>query len=242
MGQDLRVNAVAVIQARLGSSRLPNKALATIPMRDASEPSIVSTVRRVVAVGIPVVGAVPERDLHTLGELMASAGCTSVFGGAEHDVLHRVHEAAQGYDAIMRVTGDCPLWCPDIGKQMLRVWEHDRAPGGAGWDYVTNDTTKSGWPDGTDTEVFSAEALHEAHKRANRPGDREHVTPWIRDTFPVQAIFTSPRNYKEINLSVDTEDDLTRVRSVARHLYRKQVAWPHLLHACYTVGLVDGTD
>ena len=94
--------------------------------------------------------------------------------GSENDVLSRYHQAAVSVkaDIIMRVTGDCPLIDPEICGRVLVLM-------GNGVEYASN-VDPRGWPKGLDCEVFTFDALDRAHKEADDPYDREHVTPWMR--------------------------------------------------------------
>jgi spore coat polysaccharide biosynthesis protein SpsF (cytidylyltransferase family) len=113
---------------------------------------------------------------------------------------------------VMRVTGDCPLFAPDVANLVLRTFLSGDAP------YVWNDTAATGWPDGTDVEVMTMAALNEAkHAHSASPADREHVTPWIRRTRGA-GVVAAERDWSELKLSVDTAPDLDRVRAIMAHV------------------------
>ena len=167
---------VAVIQARLGSRRFPGKSLAVLHGR----PMIQHVIERVQRIGVDeVVVAIPSKDIK-LSNFVKSLN-VSVVLGSERDVLGRLWMAASfhGADVVMRVTGDCPLWMPEAGKQVLAGFRtNDR-------QYWSNDTTQSGWPDGTDTEVFSRQILDRSYRARSTATayDLEHVTSWMRRTL-----------------------------------------------------------
>ncbi len=166
---------LAVIQARVGSTRLPGKALLDLGGR----PMISRVIDR--AMAIPRVDQVvlatterPEDD--ALADLAGRTGVPCVRGSVD-DVLDRFHTAWRAHpaEAIARVTADCPLLDPEVSGRV--VAEYLDNAGAA--DYASNVEPPS-FPDGLDTEVFSAAALERAWREATRPSDREHVTPFLR--------------------------------------------------------------
>lgn len=100
-----------------------------------------------------------------------------VFRGSENDVLDRYYQAAKPYqpDTVVRITGDCPLIDPELVDQVIAAYEDQ------GVDYLSN-TLPPTYPDGLDTEVFSFRALEQAARQATKPVEREHVTPFIRES------------------------------------------------------------
>lgn len=200
---------VAIIQARLGSRRFPKKALAKMN----GEPLIAHVVNRVRKVSSvhTVVVAVPNKDLELISLLKSLK--VKIVLGPEHDVLMRFWLATLTHraDVIMRVTGDCPLWSPLAGEGVLQEFLNDPTSR----DFWSNDTLTTGWPDGTDTEVFSRSLLNRARNaRASMSrSDREHVTSWMRREVGNRAGIYE-RVYdktSDLKLSVDTPEDLRRI-------------------------------
>lgn len=197
---------IAIVQARLNSSRFPNKVLADLH----GKPMILHVLER--AQQIPgvdlVVAAIPRGD-SALERVIREAGVFPQLGD-EQDVLSRFMAAIQGrtnVDTIMRITGDCPALDPLVAQKTLDLFLANRPK----IDYVSNDTLTSGFPDGWDVEVFSREALEQAHEKATKPSEREHVTTWMKThlscmTLQADAVWSFPK------LSVDTEEDLATVR------------------------------
>jgi spore coat polysaccharide biosynthesis protein SpsF len=201
---------VAIIQARLSSTRLPCKALADIGGR----PMIAHVVERVLHVkGVDkVVVAVPSSaDFSELFlPVRAVSGDVDVFWPFdvdEADVLGRYYQCALAYgaDVILRVTSDCPLWDSQQGEQVLalRAKEHSA--------YASN--ISSAYRDGEDAECFTMAALRTAHETAKDPSDREHVTPLMRRQMYCLTLAMS-ENRSDIKTSVDDESDLARVRKM----------------------------
>jgi spore coat polysaccharide biosynthesis protein SpsF len=162
-----------IVQARIGSTRLPGKVLEPI----GGTPVLIHVLRRCQTIsGIDevVCATVEGPDGEPIADLAKRLNLV-VFRGSETDVLARYHGAAHavGADIIMRVTSDCPFIDPEICAAVLRLREEDNA------DYATNNMPPS-WPHGLDCEAFTVSALDEAYATATDPYDREHVTPWIR--------------------------------------------------------------
>lgn len=205
------MHCVGIVQARVGSSRLPGKALLPIAGRPLLD-HVLERVEHVSGLSARVFAtSVAERD-GPLADLAAHRGWL-VTRGSEHDVLGRFVAAVRMVeaDAVMRLTGDCPLLCPEVCALVLRAYAETYH------DYVSNDTRVSGYPDGTDCEVFSISALRTADLHAVDGRDREHVTPWISRELRTQIV-SSPTDWRRYKLSVDTEEDLRYVRRVRSHL------------------------
>jgi spore coat polysaccharide biosynthesis protein SpsF (cytidylyltransferase family) len=202
---------LAVVQARLGSSRLPGKALRTI----AGQPMLLHVLKRAVAIpGVhQVVLATTESPAdEALVAVARSAGIACVRGDAE-DVLDRFRVAVLAHpaDVVVRVTGDCPLLDPHVQRLVLE--EYLRRRGRV--DYVSNLEPPT-YPDGLDAEVFSAAALERAWREARSPSHREHVTLYLREAAPGfrRANVRHPEDLSAHRWTVDEEADLEFVREV----------------------------
>lgn len=201
---------VAVVQARMGSTRLPGKVLADI----AGKPMlwyVIERVRRARTVDQVIVATSVAAGDDVLAEFCEKAG-VAVFRGSEDDVLDRYYQAArvQGAGTVVRVTADCPFLDPGIIDRVVANY----LEGGA--DYVTN-TLERGFPEGVDTEVFSFGALERAWKEARRPSEREHVTPYLRTSgrFAVRSVGCKDgETLPELRLAVDEPEDLAFARAV----------------------------
>ncbi len=194
------MTTAAIIQARLGSSRLPGKVLADI----AGKPMLQRVYERATAIrGIyMVIIAIPD-DEPTLVHWIHSALAAPVYRGSPTDVLARYTGAAAccEADTIMRITADCPLFDPAIAETCLALYRAERA------DLLDNLPA-----DGFDCEIFSMPLLDIADSSALDPADREHVTPWMRRQPWVSkanlVLEPAPK------LSVDTAEDLELVRAI----------------------------
>jgi spore coat polysaccharide biosynthesis protein SpsF (cytidylyltransferase family) len=151
------------------------------------------------------------RDIDALWPLAWKRNCRTHCCENEWDVLRRIWECAEKVKAgaVLRITADCPFWAPDVGSTLVEQFE------GADVDYLSNDTTHSGYPDGTDAELFTLAALRSAHASATERGDREHVTPWIRKNMRTGMVHYLAGDFSWMKLSVDRQEDYDRARRLA---------------------------
>lgn len=162
-----------IVQARMGSSRLPAKV-----MRDLAGRTVLHHVLercRMIPNASVVVCAVPDDPASAPLEVVAAECGTAVFRGSERDVLGRYLGAARAVcaDIVVRVTSDCPLIDPQVCGDVLDLRERQSA------DYAANNSPRS-YPQGLDCEAFTVAALAEAAESTRDAYDREHVTPWLR--------------------------------------------------------------
>ncbi|HCJ67211.1 MAG TPA: acylneuraminate cytidylyltransferase, partial [Elusimicrobia bacterium] len=206
---------VAIIQARMDSTRLPGKTLMSI----GSKPLLWHVVERTGTSryidDIVIATSTNEKDDKI--EKFAIRNNIKISRGPEDDCLDRYYKAAKKFNAdiVVRITADCPLICPEVIDEVLK--EYIRG----GYDYVTN-TLRYTYPDGCDVEVFSFKALEKASKECKDPVDREHVTPYIRNSrkFKTKNVENDkPVDPNEYKWSVDRIEDLKFVKEVYKHLY-----------------------
>lgn len=214
---------VAIIQARMGSSRLPGKVLmdvAGIPMIQ----HVLSRVCKAQSVDKVVLATTDAPSDDLLAEAVKKMGYT-VFRGNQDDVLDRYCRAATAHraDVVVRITGDCPLSEPEL---------IDRAVGefrASGVDYLSNVAPPT-YPDGLDIEVMSNETLQRAGREATDAFEREHVTPHCRsDRFRV-GVMSHSDDLSGIRLTVDEMPDLDVIRAVFDHFApRLDFGWEELV-------------
>jgi spore coat polysaccharide biosynthesis protein SpsF len=166
------VKTVIIIQARMGSSRLPGRVLETLGDRTTIE-HIVSRCLRVKGADVVVCATTDLPRDDRLAEVAGKAGAI-VFRGSESDVLGRYVKAAQSVNAdiVMRITADCPLIDPEVCSALLALREKETA------DYASNAMPRS-YPIGLDCEAFTFAALAQSEAEAKNPFDREHATQWL---------------------------------------------------------------
>jgi spore coat polysaccharide biosynthesis protein SpsF (cytidylyltransferase family) len=199
----------AIIQARLGSSRLPGKAMMDVGGRPLLE-RVITRARAISGIDVVVVATTTldaDRKIVTCARALGA----EVFQGADEDVLDRVHCAAThlGAEVVVRLTADCPLLDPDVSGQVVALFGRSRV------DYASN-THPPTYPDGLDTEVFTAAALARAWREAKLPSERAHVTPYIwkhPELFPAAYLERTP-DLSAHRWTVDEAADLDFVRAV----------------------------
>ncbi len=209
------MKTVAIIQARIGSTRLPGKVLRDLGGTTVLH-RVVDRVRRFTLVDDVLVATSDQAaDDSIVNE------CRRIdvawFRGSEEDVLDRFIGAAQSVDAsvCVRLTADCPLLDPGVSDTIISVFLE--ADGGA--DYASNKIPQS-FPRGLDTEVFSIHALERAAREARRRYERAHVTPYIYrhpEKFSLISV-TSDVDRADWRWTIDTAEDLDFVREIYRRL------------------------
>jgi spore coat polysaccharide biosynthesis protein SpsF len=215
------MNKVAIIQARMGSTRLPGKVLLKI----MGKPMLWYLVERVKkAKNIDTI-VVATSNKHQDKEIVEFCKKYNInyFQGSESDVLDRFYNAAKKYkaDIIYRITGDCPLVDPILIDKLYELYQkgnfnHIGIAAGAG---AIKEEKR--FPSGLDTECFSFKVLEEAYNKATKPSDREHVTPYIwrnRDVFKIGSL-KSDEDYSYIRLTVDNKEDFLIVKKIYETLY-----------------------
>lgn len=210
------------IQARSGSTRLPRKAFETISGRMMLD--------RVIEACKYAATNIEKGGHHCSVAVLTPTGDdivkefsprVEVIQGPEHDVLARYQIAVEKHEPelTVRVTGDCPLIPFKLITYMTRLAVE------RGYDYISNaDGRFRTAIDGTDCEVISRRLFEHAFEFATRPDDREHVTTFIRDHPPEwarMAIAMNNLDLSGIKLSVDTKEDLERVRAAFESLFVK---------------------
>lgn len=169
------MSLLTIIQARTGSSRLPNKTLAEIGDRTILEWVIHRLDRTQANLGQIIVATTARGSDNPIEDICRTNNILC-FRGPEHDVLRRYHLAADHHrtpdtTGIVRVTADCPLLCPELLALECELFENTQS------DYVGVD----GAPKGLAQEIISTDALETAFREARRTVDREHVITYIED-------------------------------------------------------------
>ncbi|MEM2679660.1 MAG: glycosyltransferase family protein [Candidatus Hadarchaeales archaeon] len=200
---------VAIIQARVGSTRLPGKVLKEI----CGKPMlwyVIERVKRARLINEIVVATTTNAEDDEIVKI-AEQCRVKTFRGSEDDVLDRYYRAAKEFkaDVVVRITADCPLIDPEIVDKTVEFFLK------GDFDYVSN-TVRPTFPDGLDVEVFSFDALKKAWENATKLSEREHVTPYIRkhpEKFKIGS-FEAEHDLSHLRWTVDREEDLRFVREV----------------------------
>lgn len=214
------MRTVAVVQARMGSTRLPNKVMRPI----LSTPMIELLLARL-ALARKVDQIVLATSDHprdgALADFVSGLGY-QVYRGSETDVLDRYYQAARQAQAetVVRITGDCPLIDPRLVDAVIEKFAL------TGVDYASNVGPPT-FPDGLDIEVFRFAALERAQREAREPRQREHVTPYLREMPQFRrANHSYSENCSGERWTVDEPEDFEVVSRVFQHFHpRRDFDW-----------------
>ena len=198
----------AIIQARMGSTRLPRKVMLSMLGKPALW-HVVNRVSKARLIDGLIVATTVNREDDVIVEFCEDNDIL-VFRGSEKDVLDRYYQCAKKYNIkdIVRITADCPLHDPEVIDMIINEYlEGD-------YDYVTN-TIEYTFPDGLDVEVFSFNAAKIAWVDAELSSEKEHVTPYIRKSkeFKKKNVY-STKKYPLYRLALDYPEDYQFIRRI----------------------------
>ena len=202
------MKVVAIIQARMGSTRLPNKVMMKInhiPMIEL----LIDRLSNSKHIDQIVLATSNNKNNTPLINHVESLGY-KVFSGEENDVLDRYFQAAKTFkaNAIIRITGDCPLIDSFLVDEVIEGFIDSNV------DYASNREPPT-YPDGLDVEVISIKALEDAHKKAKEDFQREHVTPYIVNSDTYKKFFLkNSKDFSAERWTVDEPEDFTVVQNI----------------------------
>ena len=204
---------IIIIQARLTSSRFPNKVLQKI----GNFPLIEFLIKRLKSSKEidQIIVAAPNNKKNKL--IKKYIKNTKLFFGSENDVLDRFYKTAKKFKAknVVRICGDCPFVDTTIVDNMVKIFKKEK------FDYVSN-TIKPTFPDGLDAEVFSFSVLEEIWGKARKKYDREHVTPYILRSKKFKKFsYEYKKNLSNLRLTIDEKVDLKQINTIYSHLKNK---------------------
>ncbi len=208
---------LAIVQARMGSTRLPGKVL----LPAAGKPLLLHLLERLSHSSLldKIVVATGDTPADKkLAEEVTSWGY-QVFIGSETDVLDRYYQAWKPLQAetVVRITGDCPLIDPQVIDAIIQQFKEAKGS----LDYIV---TALSWPDGLDAEVFKGVLLERAWREASLQAEREHVTPYIRNhpEWFEKAEFCCPQDLTDQRWTLDEEQDYRLIKAVFEGLYNPE--------------------
>ncbi len=216
---------VAIIQARMGATRFPNKTLTPLCEHTLLGWTILA-VKASRLVDRVVVATTTHPHDRPVVEQAREYG-VEAFCGSEDDVLDRFVQCAREFSAevIVRISGDSPLWCPWVSDFVIQQRRQ------ADVDYASN-CVHDVYPLGVQSEVFTRAALEESVAFADLPTDHEHATPALRRNFPhfsVLSVLAPPELERpQYRLCVDNHDDLAVVTELFRRLPHERDLPPDL--------------
>ncbi|WP_028953320.1 aminotransferase class III-fold pyridoxal phosphate-dependent enzyme [Synechococcus sp. CC9616] len=206
------MKTIIVIQARYNSTRLPGKVMMKVGKISLLE-LLISRLKRSEETHEIILATTKKTSDDELCKLAVQNGI-KCYRGEEIDVLSRFYHAAKLYvgDIIVRITGDCPLADPNLIDDAIRTFRNKKV------DYISNCNPPT-YPDGLDIEVFSMEVLQSAYEKANSNEEREHVTPWMKNTDQVKRhCIKNAEDYSYLRWTVDEKEDIDLLRRIDQHL------------------------
>lgn len=220
------MRVVCIVQARTGSSRLPNKILKKIYDKTVLE-HVINRLKRVKNIDkIVIATTVLEKDNVIVKE--SERLNIDYFRGSEENVLSRYYYAAKEYnaDVVVRITSDCPLIDSKVTDSIIQFYLHNICK----YDYVSN-TLKRTYPRGLDTEVFSFKSLERAFNEAVSKRDEEHVTPYIWDNPNLFRLYQCKCDidYSQLRWTLDTIEDFELITKIYNELYKKDKSYFNMM-------------
>lgn len=211
---------IAIIQARMGSTRLPGKVLMEVNGKPLLAYQLDRALKSKKLDKVIVATSTLEKDDSI--EKFCTDYNIDCFRGSENDVMSRYYECAKRYnpDAVVRMTADCPLIDPEIIDVVVQKYEDDNV------EYCANtvppETSK--FPDGSDIEVFSMKALEKSNKSVQDEHRREHVTFqfWQDDNYS-SSQYMQEKDWSKYRITVDYPEDFEVVEFILNELKNKKI-------------------
>jgi spore coat polysaccharide biosynthesis protein SpsF len=216
------MKTVAIIEARMTSTRLPGKIVLPILGKPMLE-LLIERLKRAKLLDQIVVATTKNTSDDVVEKLTERVG-VGCFRGSEDDVLDRVLGAAHANEAdvIVEITGDCPLIDPAVLDRVIQTYHTKNV------DYVSN-SLKRTYPIGMDNKIFSTRVLEKVAKFTQDPSDHEHVSLYIYEHPEIFSLFNVesdlPEKYWDIRLTVDTREDFRLIAAIYELLYPKNPAF-----------------
>ena len=216
------MRTVAIVQARMRSTRLPGKVLLPILGRPMLE-LLVERLRRVPGVDDVIIATADDTSCDPIVTLATRIG-VGAFRGSERDVLDRVLRAAHWAraDLIVEITADCPLLDPPTIQRVIEAFH------GGGVDYCSNVIRRT-YPRGLDVQVFPRTVLEEVARLTDDPVDHEHVSLYIYEhpeRFRLRNVESGlAPEVADLRLTVDTQEDFDLVRAIYARLFPTKAAF-----------------
>ena len=214
-----------IIQARMGSSRLPGKVMMDLDGKDCLLDYVLNQLSYSKLIDKIIVATTKLQEDEIIVNHVQKRNL-EVFCGSSNDLLDRYYQCAQknNLEHIVRITSDNPLIDPKIVDMVIEKYKNTE------YDYVTNALIRT-YPYGTETEVFSMNALEKAWKKAVLPSEREHVTPYMKNSenkFKVLNIKYN-ENISHLRWTVDRINDLKLVRSLIEQIHTRPITMKDIL-------------
>ena len=214
-----------IIQALIGSSRLPGKTLMEIHNKKTTLDFVINQLSFSKLIDRSVIATTNLEEDNVIEEKAKSLGI-QVFRGSETDVLDRYYRCAKQFQmkTIVRITADCPLIDPIIVDKVIERFNNNN------YDYVTNTLYRT-YPVGTDVEVFTFQSLEKSWYESKMEDEREHVTPFIRNeksNFKIENV-ENEVDRSHLRWTLDTLEDLILIRNITSKIENSPILMTDIL-------------
>ena len=215
-----------IIQARMGSTRLPGKVMLDVESNKTVLYFVIKQLQSCKLVDKIIVATTTLEDDKQIANFSKQLGIDS-FRGSSDNVLDRYYQCAKEYSIsiIVRIPSDKPLIDPEIVDNVVSMFMN------SSYDYITNFLPNPTFPSGTEVEVFSINALKKAWEKAKIPSEKEHVTPYFinhKDEFKIFHTENS-ENLSHLRWAVDRIEDLKLVRKIASKIKKRPILMKDIL-------------
>lgn len=208
-----------IIQARMGSSRLPGKVMMKIDSKNTILDSMLNQLKYSKLIDRIII-ATTDKTEDNIIEKFCQKNKIEYFRGSEKDVLDRYYQCAKSKSSsiIVRMPADKPLLDPNVVDEVIIEFQKNK------YDYITT-FLPSTFPSGTEVEIFSFSTLEKTWKDSKLPSEREHVTPYIYNNPKKFKIlnFENKTNLSKFRWAVDEKDDLLFVKKIISKLDKKPI-------------------
>jgi len=208
-----------IIQARMGSSRLPGKVLMKVDSKNTILDSMINQLKYSKLIDRTIIATSKKMEDDVI-EDFCKKNSLNYFRGSEKDVLDRYYQCAKKFESkiIVRMPADKPLLDPTVVDKVVDEFNKNN------YDYITT-FLPSTFPSGTDVEIFSFSALEKAWNESNLPSEREHVTPYIHRNpkkFKISN-FKNDIDLSKFSWAVDEKDDLSLVQKIVSRVNHEPI-------------------
>lgn len=214
-----------IVQARMGSSRLPGKVLEKIDEKNTILDYVINQLQECKKIEKIIVATTNLQEDDIICRKLDSQQIEH-YRGSSNDVLDRYFQCAKKFsiDIIVRITSDNPLIDPNIVDEIINKYENKKC------DFATN-TIHRTFPYGTEVEVFSFDVLKKAQENAKKLSEREHVTTYIRDPQNKFRLVNveNHENISKIRYTVDRIEDLEIVKEIVKNIHARPILLKHIL-------------
>ena len=214
-----------IIQARMGSTRLPGKVLEELEAGKSCLEYVIQQLEDVFDIKNIVIATTFLEEDDVIEKFCVERGI-NVFRGEPKNVLDRYYNCAKEFSIqnIVRITSDCPLIDPKIVLELIKKMKTGE------FDYVSNALNRT-FPIGLDAEIFTFHALEQSWKVAQLQSEKEHVTPFIKKnpkSFK-QYNLESDKNKSNIRVTLDVPEDLMLIRNIVSKISNRPILYKDLM-------------